>query len=438
MCGATLRPLAGREATDPLGDRRDVLGRRPAAPADDRDAVALDEGSKRRGERPGLLGKDRLAVRPLERQAGVGDAVHRHGTELAEEADRVAHVLGAGRAVEPDHVDPQCLERRERRADVGSEQHRAALGQEGHAGLDRHRPARELERLASAEDRRLELEHVLRGLDDDQVDATVHEPVRLLGEHLEQLAEGDLTEGRVLARGEESGRTDRAGYEPLLTGRLAGDLGCLDVDLAGVVLEAPFGELQSRGLEGVGLEHLGAGVEHRGVDAFDHVGSVQDERLVAAAGEPVVVLEAQIELLERRPHAAVEDDDAIACRGKIVAHCPANPSSEMANLDMSVARLWSRLGESGGAVGGQPLTSPAELALQLVAPPSSRARGCTSAARSRCRRRSRQSAPGCARFGSAQPQPASVGRSPRRRRRDRRLCRDAPGPIRPGRPSTPW
>ena len=79
-----------------------------------------------------------------------------------------------------------------------------------------------------------------------------------------------------------------------------------------MVLEAPLGELQPRGLEGVGLEHLGAGVEHRGVHALDHVGAVEDERLVAAAREPVVVLEAQVELLERRAHAAVVDDDALA------------------------------------------------------------------------------------------------------------------------------
>ena len=82
-----------------------------------------------------------------------------------------------------------------------------------------------------------------------------------------------------------------------------------------VVLESPLGQLQPRGLEGVGLEHLGAGLEHRGVDALDHVGPVQHQRLVAATGKPVVVLEAEIELLERRAHAAVEDDDAVSRGG---------------------------------------------------------------------------------------------------------------------------
>ena len=38
-------------------------------------------------------------------------------------------------------------------------------------------------------------------------------------------------------------------------------------------------------------------------------------------GQLVVVLEGEVELLERGAHAAVEDDDAVTCGGKEVAHC---------------------------------------------------------------------------------------------------------------------
>ena len=65
---------------------------------------------------------------------------------------------------------------------------------------------------------------------------------------------------------------------------------------------------------------LGAGVEHRGVDALDDVGPVEDERLVRAPGEPVVALEREVELLERGAHAAVEDDDPAADGIEVVAH----------------------------------------------------------------------------------------------------------------------
>ena len=108
--GTAVRALGGRPTRSTIA--RDVLGRRAAAAADDADAVALDELLQRLRERLGLLGEDRLAVGPLQRQAGVGDARDRHGAELAEEADRVAHVLRAGRAVQPDHVDLQRLQRR--------------------------------------------------------------------------------------------------------------------------------------------------------------------------------------------------------------------------------------------------------------------------------------------------------------------------------------
>ena len=84
--------------------------------------------------------------------------------------------------------------------------------------------------------------------------------------------------------------------------------------------QAPLLELQPRRLEGVGLHDLGARLDHRLVDALDDVGAVEHERLVAAAGELVVVLEREVELLERRAHAAVEDDDVIAHGGQEVTH----------------------------------------------------------------------------------------------------------------------
>ena len=40
-------------------------------------------------------------------------------------------------------------------------------------------------------------------------------------------------------------------------------------------------------------------------------GAPEDERLVALARQPAVVLGGQVELLERGAHAAVEDDDAL-------------------------------------------------------------------------------------------------------------------------------
>jgi hypothetical protein len=205
-CGArgAGRASTGRRAwrnltvADPLDDRRDVGGRRAAAAADDADAVALDELLQRFGQRFGLLGEDRLAVGSLQGQAGVRYAGDGNRAELAEEADRIAHVLGPGRAVQADHVHPEGLERRQHRGDVGPEQHLAAVRQQRDGGVDRQRAPGALERLAGAEDRGLDLEDVLGGLNDDQIDAAVDQAGRLLGEDLDELREADLSQRRVL------------------------------------------------------------------------------------------------------------------------------------------------------------------------------------------------------------------------------------------------
>ena len=137
MNGDRLAGRPGRGGRRHARRARDVRRRGAAAAADDPDAVALDELSERRRERLGLLGEDRLAVRSLQRQSRVRDAADGNRGELAEEADRVAHVLGAGRAVQADRVDLQRLERRQHGADVGAEQHLAAVGKERDAAHDR-------------------------------------------------------------------------------------------------------------------------------------------------------------------------------------------------------------------------------------------------------------------------------------------------------------
>ena len=151
-------------------------------------------------------------------------------------------------------------------------------------------------------------------------DAAVDEAAGLLLEHGDELAERDLPERGVVGRGQVAGRADRAGDEALLADRGARDLRRLAVDLVGVVLQAPLLELDAGGLERVGLHDLGAGVDHRGVEVADDVGAVEDERLVRAPGQLVVVLEGEVELLERRAHAPVEDDDAVTGGSQVVAH----------------------------------------------------------------------------------------------------------------------
>ena len=177
----------------------------------------------------------------------------------------------------------------------------------------------------------------------DQVGAAVDQARGLLGEHLDQLAEADLPERGVLGGRQVAGRADRARDEAMLAGGLARDLRGLGVDLDRVVGQAPLVELDARGLEGVGLDDLGAGLEHRGVHALDHVGPVEHERLVALALQAAVVLGGQLELLERRAHAAVVDDDAFLYGLQVVpghsGHASGGDSGEGVDADRSPASM---------------------------------------------------------------------------------------------------
>ncbi len=127
---------------------------------------------------------------------------------------------------------------------------------------------------------------------------------------------------RVVGGGQEAGRADGAGDEALVAAAdgVAGDLGGDLVDLQGVLAQTPFVELEAAGLEGVGLHDVGAGGDHRVVHPGDHVGAVQDERLVALAGQPAVVGLGEVELLERGAHAAVEHDDPFTNGLGVVPH----------------------------------------------------------------------------------------------------------------------
>ena len=315
--------MAGRDASlaaaDAIHDRPDVVRRGAAAAADDGHVVALHKLLEHVRKRVRLLGEDRLAVGPLERQARVRDAVHRHRAVLTEVADRVAHVLGAGGAVEPDHVHVERHQRGEHGLDVRAEEHLAAVRQQRDARLDRNLAAGELEGLAGAEDGGLDLEDVLRGLDDQQVGAALDQALRLLGEDLNELAEGDLAERGVVARGEVARGADRPGHEAALAGGRARDLRRLAVDLRRVLAKPPLIELEAAGLEGVRLQDLGARVQHRLVHALDHVRAIEHEGLVALALQPAVVLLGQVELLERGAHTAVEHHDPGADRLDVVA-----------------------------------------------------------------------------------------------------------------------
>ncbi len=137
-------------------------------------------------------------------------------------------------------------------------------------------------------DRGLDLEDVLRRLDEEDIDTAFDEGFGLRVVVLRELAEGDGAQHRVVARRQHAGRSDRAGDEPWVIGRgvhIAGGSRQArggDVQLVGVFTDAPFGEPARRRLKGARLDDIAAHREKRLVNAPDDIGALEHEVIVAA------------------------------------------------------------------------------------------------------------------------------------------------------------
>ena len=230
-------------------------------------------------------------------------------------AQVLAHLGGSGRAVEPDRVDAERLERGERRADLAAHQHGAGR-LDGHLDEDRQTDAAAHDRLLAPVDRRLGLQQVLRGLDEERVGAAVDEALRLLGERLLEVVVRGVPEARQLRA-----RAHRAEHPPQRVRRAASAASTRSRAIAGArrgelrdaVVDAVVAEVRPVRAERVRLDGVDADREVRVVDRADHVGAADVEDLVAAL-ELLVVLERRVVLLQQRAHRAVGDDDPGAQR----------------------------------------------------------------------------------------------------------------------------
>ena len=120
----------------------------------------------------------------------------------------LAHLRRSGRAVQADVVDPQRLERGQRSADLGAEQHRPGR-LDGHVDQQREVDIGRLHGPTGSDDRGFRLQKILRGLHQDRVDAAGDHPVDLRAVRVAQHVEPDVAE-----RGQLRPRTDRAQYPP--------------------------------------------------------------------------------------------------------------------------------------------------------------------------------------------------------------------------------
>ncbi len=285
-----------------------MLRRRTAAAAHQRQPVLPHERLLRVRESLGTEG-EAGAVGAQFGQARVRHAQQRDARVPGEVAQVLGHLGGARGAVQADHVDAQRLQRGQGRADLGAEQHRAG-GLEGHGDQQRHSGAGRLHRLAGAQDGRLGLEQVLRGLHEQRVGAPGEQALSVGLVAVADDAVADVPQGGQLgarAHGaQHPARTAVAARE--LVRRLPGDTGARlgqFVHPAGDLVLARGGVI---GAEGVRLDAVDARAEVLGVDRTDDVGAGHVQDLVAAL-EVLEVLERGVVGLQHRAHRSVGDHD---------------------------------------------------------------------------------------------------------------------------------
>ncbi len=165
--GARLRDIDIRKGG---GDLPDV--RRAGAAASAHDARApLDEGRQRIRKRLRRHVIDRATIHAL-RHARVGQHRDRMLRQRQEAPNGAAHLLRPRGAVQADHVHGQRGQRRQRRLDARPGEH-ATVDIQGDLRLDRHALAQCAERPPDALDRGLQLQEILLGLQQQQIDAAL-------------------------------------------------------------------------------------------------------------------------------------------------------------------------------------------------------------------------------------------------------------------------
>ena len=210
----------------------------------------------------------------------------------------------------------------------GIEGFNVLTGQQGAHGLDgalhrhRHFPPQFGECPVYAFQPCLDVEGVLAGLQQQQVDAAFDESggldVIIAGQFLEGDAAGD--------RDGLGGGAHGAGDEPGFVGggrrirRPPGQRGGLAVEALGLVGQAVLGQHHRRGAEGIGLNDVGAGLQVTPVYFLDDIGPGEGQVLVAPfvfrASE---VIGSQVAVLDGGAHGPVHHQQALGqCRFQFI------------------------------------------------------------------------------------------------------------------------
>ncbi len=307
-----------------------MIGRGAAAAADDVDEAGFREFA----DQPRHIFRALVVLAEFVGQPGVRIGADQRVGDAADVGDMRAQILGAERAVEADRDGSGVAHRIPERFRQLPRQQPAGFVGDGAGDHHGHVDAALFGDFGDRIQRRLGVQRVEDGFDQQQVGAAVQQTLDLFAIGRAQIVEGDGAEAGVgnvgRDRGGAVGRSDGAGDKARLAvlgrdarGGGARQLGAFEIELIGETGEVVIG-LRDRGRgKGVGGDDVGAGAQIFGVDVLDRLRLGQDQQVVVAPEVAVKILETFaaerglviFEALDHGAHGAVEHQDALAgCR----------------------------------------------------------------------------------------------------------------------------
>ena len=301
--------LACRFALGYFSKSVDVFRHRAAAPAYQVHPTGIDEPAQR-----GSHHLRRLVVVPvLVGQTRVGQAGHREPGQPGQRPHMIGHKLRAGGAVE---TDPQQVPVRQRSVEclgiLPRQQgpHRLHCALNGHWNLPPQLGKGPVDAIKPG----LDVDRVLRSLQQQDVDASLHQPCGLFLVRDGQFVKCHAAGHRYGLGGRPHRPRNKTG---LLRGRsgiaqFAGDTGRRQVDPSRLVRQLILGQHNGGRSESVGLQDVRPGIQEPLVNTGNRLGPGENQVLVAALvlGPPEVP-RAKVKLLYRSAHRPVQDDDTL-------------------------------------------------------------------------------------------------------------------------------
>ena len=229
---------------------------------------------------------------------------------LTEIANVLLHLFGTSGAVQPEHINREGLENGHHSGNIRPNQHRAG-GFHGHADHQRPALAGFAEGGFDPLQGGLDLEDVLAGFNNEQIDIAGNQTFGLFGEGRLHPVEIDVAQGGELG-GWPDGASHKAGFlnRAELRCHLPRQFRCPLVDCEGLALQVVFGQHDGGRPKGVGLDDIAASLKELTVNRLHRIWAGKDQVFIATLqGRSAEIFSTEVHLLERCSRRSVKDQD---------------------------------------------------------------------------------------------------------------------------------